>query len=65
MGVILVVQLALKISLLISWTVETFHALLYLLLNAPTRRLRFNKDVLNTIIGLKAYVRDPPSSKKD
>ena len=65
MGVILVVQLALKISLLISWTVETFHVLLYLLpiRNAPTRRLRLDNDVLNTIIGLKAYVRNP--SKKD
>jgi hypothetical protein len=65
MGVILVVQLALKISLLISWTVETFHVLLYLLPNAPTRRLRLDNDVLNTIISLKAYVRDPPSSKKN
>ena len=66
MGVILVVQLALKISLLISWTAQTFHVLLYLLPNAPTRRLRLDNDVLNTIIGLKAYVRKTlTSSKKD
>jgi hypothetical protein len=42
----------------------TLHVLLYLLpiLNAPTRRLRLNNDVLNTIISLKsikAFVKIP------